>query len=1179
MNGQGSLFNSDTSGINLMYMWFGQIVDESTWVENLARKDGKHTLRSRDDFQGYGYRYKVRIFGRDLEDKVLGTPDEELYMAEVSLPVTAGSGHGGSVQTPNLRQGNYVFGFYKDGVEATEPIIFGLLPNYSQTRLFGGDPDKGFFSRTGFSGRYGSDNISNKNILSEGPDKGNAASESITSQYVLDVRDVDILSEQRDHYIPKTYDCDSKEGGSLKAIQKIIKEIQRVINRLKSFANTFVGAVSDVTNGINSLLQDAAVLVTDIMKGVIDKMRGFAENLLNKGLMRVQSVLPPNLTPAANEKAQVAVNILACLFNKIIKQLFRAVSRLLRNLLGRAMNTSQCVVENFMGSLLSGILGPLANTLSKIGDFLGSILDTVNGVLDGIFNGLNAILGIIKFLTCDETADCSAGDTWNFAYGDLNARIKIPNLKNTIKNRAFSGGKTLGASGCNIKPSISSPPKVKFSGGGGSGAIGNAIISPSGKILGVDLISGGTGFTSPPTVTLETNGPGSGTVLFARLQNDRSFFGGVGGSTSRSPDGGSGSGSTGGSGSTDISEQETRNALLKINSLPNSESFSLDPILSPQNANNFGNAEKLLFSDVEVNVGGNGGIPITIGGSGGNLLIFNDNPITISQSPLFVGGTGRPVVTESGPLVLGGQGGTPVQVGGNGGTTLLVNKIPINSTVNIPLFDDVENVLILDGPFIGEFNGRGSYNNGKFNGDGILTGENDEGETFSLTGSFSGFNTLLTGSGEGSFKGVGEVINGRFIGEGLFTADSKDKTKILNGINIFEDSNGKNITILSDGTKIESNNDGTGSITDPNNKKISVSFVKVGATSGSPVTVNNIPVTLNGNLVTVGGIGGTLLRVDLNNKSNIASSRGFPVQVSGLNVSSNSSGIPIVAGGNSRNSPATSNGILLTSKSGTIRTPVDLGSANENISVKGDFSGPDGSPIEEIVIVDPGVGYIPFSDGSVYVDGVKFSDPDSTIVFDINNGFNVYPPNTTIPVLSENEIYLPPGTEASVYSTNGIELQKITGLGQETAISIKNNGLLTTPTYNKEEKELLEPISADGAYSVILTINDILIANPGFNYSPDDKIVLQPNNGAELIPKFDKFGRVETVTIVNPGIGFTDVPDIFIQSNTGLNAILIPIFGSNRIINEELQSQEQLISDDISFVEIIDCVGKITRRK
>jgi hypothetical protein len=1178
MSGQGTLFNSDSSGVNLTYMWFGQIVDESTWVENLAREDGKHSLRSRDDFQGYGYRYKVRIFGRDLEDKEKGTPDEELYMAEVSLPVTAGSGHGGSVQTPNLRQGNYVFGFYKDGVEATEPIIFGLLPNHAQTRLFGGDPDKGFFSRTGFVGRNGSDDVATKNLLGEGPDAGVPFSESAGGNYVLDVRDIDILKEQRTHYLPKTYACDAKSGGALSAIQKVIKDVQALINKIKAAADTFAGAVSDVINGINSLIEDVALLVTDLMKGIIDKMRGFAENILNKTLILIQANLPPNLTPAANEGAQVVVDILACVFNKIIKGLLGAVFKLLNGLLGKAMDTAQCLIESFMGSLLGGILGPIANALSQIGDVLGSILGGLSGIMSGIFNALSSILGIIAFLTCDEDADCSAGDGWSFWYGDSSSNISIPNLSNIIQLNAFSGGVTGGVSAClanSKKPKKAKPPKVKFIGGGGIGAIGNPIISPQGEILGVDIIDGGTGYTSSPTVVLSDDGPGSGTVLYARLENDNTFFGGTGGETSRNPD----------SANTQT-EPTVRDVALKINSESTLPTFTVNPISPPSGATPLGTGEPLTYSNVPVNVGGNGGTPITVGGSGGNPLTYNQRPVTDggTGSSLFVGGDGTPVITNAGPLVLGGTGGTPVNVGGNGGSQLqgLTNNQNIIASVDIPLFEGVENIVILQGPYTGEFNGRGTYENGSFKGNGTLNGKTNLGQDFSLGGSFSGFDTLLVGSGQGSFKGTGQVINSRFVGEGIFTADVKNISNLLNNSPNSEDQFGKNITTLPNGTKIESNPDGTGSITTPNGNITAVSFVKIGATSGSPVTVNGVPVILNGELATVGGNGGTILRVDLQCTGNLATSGGYPVQVAGINVCSGNSGIPLVAGANSLNSPAVANGVPLNSNAGVIRSAEDLGSSAGGVSVPGTFSGPDGSPIQEVVVIDPGVGYLPAPDGSIYADGVKFSNPEDTIIFDENSGYSVYPPNTTIPVLVGNVAYLPTGTLAGVYDNEGNELQSLTGFGQETGITIQNNGLITTPNTNIVDlsNQITNPSSSDGSYPVVLILNDVLIANPGINYSANDKIELQPNSGSILEPKYDKFGRLESVNIVNPGIGFTSVPKIFIRSNTGINAVIKPIFGVKRIGNDLNELTDERIGTDpnVSLIQIIDCVGKISRR-
>lgn len=1185
MQAQGSLFNSDTSGINVTYMWFGQVVDESTWVENHARKDGKHSLRSRDDFQGYGYRYKVRIFGRDLEDKKKGTPDEELYMAEVSLPTTAGSGHGGSVQTPNLRQGNYVFGFYKDGIEATEPIIFGVLPNHAQTRLFGGDPDKGFFPRTGHGGRYGADDVANKNILEEGPDAGNPANESAEGNYVLDVRDKDILLEQRTHFLPKTYACDAKEGGILKAIQKVIKDAQALIAKIKSIVDTFAGAVSDVTNGINSLIYDVALLVTDLMKGLIDKMRGFAENFLNKALIVVQAILPPNGTPLANEAAQIAVDILACIFNKIIKGLFQAVFSALSKLLGKALDTSQCLIENFMGSILGGILGPIANALSSIGDVLGSVLSGISGILGGIFSALSAILGIIAFLTCDEEADCSAGDGWSFWYGDSSSPVEIPDLDNIIKLNAFSGGTTTGVAACSTGPIFAKPPKVTFKGGGGTGATANAIVSPSGQIVAIDIIDGGTGYTSTPTVTLDDSGPGSGSVLYARLDNDRTFYGGTNGSTSRNPN------------ESNEPSPVVKGVPLKINSRIDAPTFTVNPISPPKGATPLGKGENLTYSDTQVNVGGNGGTQITLNGTGGNPLNYGGNPITLGDGPLFVGGNGTPVITNSGPLVVGGNGGTPVKVGGNGGSELRSDGLPIIATIDIPLFDGVEKIQILKGPYKGVFEGRGRYRNGSFSGNGILVGKDDQGKDFSLEGRFSGFNTLLTGFGEGSFKGNGIVRNSRFIGDGVFTADAKNKSEIFKNTSNQNDNRGRNVTTIrprrpngagagagaglsSGSTIVVANQDGTGSVTNPNGTTTAVAFVKVGATSGSPVTVNNIPVTLNGNLVTVGGNGGTLLRVDLKPGDNIAVAGGIPVTVSKLPVSDSPNGIPLVVGADSNNSLALSGGLPLSSNSGLIRTPIDLGSDSGGVSAKGSFAGPDGSSVQEVIVIDPGTGYLPAPDGTIYADGVEFSKPDSTIIFDQDSGYTAYPPNSTIPVLKGNVAYMPPGTIAAVYDNDGNELQLLTGIGQETPIPIENTGTLTTPTYSRDEVDFItDPVSSDGSYPAVLTINDILIGNPGINYSDGDQIIINPSNGAVLEPTYDKFGRVSSVNISNPGIGFTDVPNIFIRSNTGLNAVIIPIFGVKRIGNDLNELQEEKLPDMFNVVEVIDCVGKIARKK
>ena len=123
----GSLFNSGFLGADFFW-WVGQIADDSTWRDNMS--PGKQS--NKEAVPGWGRRYKVRIMG--LHDKTVPV-DEELPWAQIMYPVTAGGGQTSSFQTANLRQGNFVFGFFLDGKDQSVPIIMGVLGNNAQTIL------------------------------------------------------------------------------------------------------------------------------------------------------------------------------------------------------------------------------------------------------------------------------------------------------------------------------------------------------------------------------------------------------------------------------------------------------------------------------------------------------------------------------------------------------------------------------------------------------------------------------------------------------------------------------------------------------------------------------------------------------------------------------------------------------------------------------------------------------------------------------------------------------------------------------------------------------------------------------------------------------------------------------------------------------------------------------------
>jgi len=73
---------------------------------------------------------------------------------------------------------------------------------------------------------------------------------------------------------------------------------------------------------------------------------------------------------------------------------------------------------------------------------------------------------------------------------------------------------------CATAPRPCGPPIINFFGGGGIGAIGNAVIDENGVILAVDLESGGYGYNTPPQVqVIDPCDNGSGAVIETEIEN------------------------------------------------------------------------------------------------------------------------------------------------------------------------------------------------------------------------------------------------------------------------------------------------------------------------------------------------------------------------------------------------------------------------------------------------------------------------------------------------------------------------------------------------------------------------------------------------------------------------------------------------------------------------------------
>ena len=131
----------------------------------------------------------------------------------------------------------------------------------------------------------------------------------------------------------------------------------------------------------------------------------------------------------------------------------------------------------------------------------------------------------------------------------------------------------------------------------------------------------------------------------------------------------------------------------------------------------------------------------------------------------------------------------------------------------------------------------------------------------------------------------------------------------------------------------------------------------------------------------------------------------------------------------------------------------------------------------------------------------------------------------------------------------------------------------TCPPGYQKENGVCVPIvpttcPSSSTYRIILCLDEIIVANPGFGYNCcDDTVVIEPSNGAEaVIEECD--GGIIRVRVTKCGAGFTELPEVYINTQTGLNAFLIPVLKSHR---ENLNE----FPEGTVVNQVIDCVGNV----
>ena len=539
------LFQKNFVGRDGFIWWIGQIASEQSWKENIPGSPQEDN----SDIKGFGERYRVRIMGYHTAD-INEIPDEALPWAYVMYPVTAGGGGRGSAQSANLTQGTFVFGFFLDGENAQLPVVMGCVgyndyqavnKNLPPTRFlaFDGYTENDYVATYSQKAESGGEQVvangaqveTGKQTESSGDQSTSSVNQTRTASVQTDTTQKSAASQmsyekEQAQPLAQSEDCEPIPLGRIqKQMANAIVDIQAAQKSIYKYSEAVQYNIADIQSFINGKIQVASEKIAESLKWVFVQAQKFVIEKTSEVMKNTYYLLFPNERPGLKTQVDTVLDLIACLFRKLIAGLLDMIKSFMEEAAGKVINAAQCFVENFVAATLGQIMAKVSNAVNQA---LSSITGLVGQAASIAGDVLGLIVDLISFLSCDEQPECSSTNEWNIlsgggsiSFGDIDSLIgKAQNFAagfdtaTDLDNFDFdlNFDNIFGADSCDIGPVLCGPPVPEFS--GGFGAAGNFIIGAAGEVLGIDMLSFGVGYEGATNLKVyDACGKGNGAVI------------------------------------------------------------------------------------------------------------------------------------------------------------------------------------------------------------------------------------------------------------------------------------------------------------------------------------------------------------------------------------------------------------------------------------------------------------------------------------------------------------------------------------------------------------------------------------------------------------------------------------------------------------------------------------------
>jgi hypothetical protein len=506
-------------------------------------------------------RAKVRILGHHPGDAQI--KDKNLPWAHILVPLSFGSGAGNCGTNINVQPGTFVIGFFLDGDDGQQPVIIGALSDDDPSKIKVSEKYTEILNKgtSNFQPWYpppprntwvqptstdkpaatGGTNVNGTTNTPTGPQGTQGPqTKEVTSkgQKLTTTEGITIV-------VPSECTNGNKKFNDLQlALIKFIQFTNTIQNINGAYINPVLNTVVNLDDQINS----SARVITDIITGII---RGAMNVIVEEIYERLTDWLgipgqPPVVKLATHKSVETVIDSIICAFEKALTKLLQFVLDFLMQMVEDVLAAPVCAVEALVGELLGGISNEIDDAIEDSLDEITSLIGgQISNVVSYVSQSVSLAQSALKFLSCEpsqcyETYNYELNKGWVPASSPNFQKIlgyasatPVRNLSEDIKKSTNNWYDSVGLGTGQSRYSVEGgscdagilqcgSPTVSIFGGGGYGASANAIIDPSGKIFGYLINDSGSGYTSPPFVTIEDACyNGSGAVATALINDGK----------------------------------------------------------------------------------------------------------------------------------------------------------------------------------------------------------------------------------------------------------------------------------------------------------------------------------------------------------------------------------------------------------------------------------------------------------------------------------------------------------------------------------------------------------------------------------------------------------------------------------------------------------------------------------